>query len=430
MGKVVSYMIRKSGILLIIMVLAFTFCAGMTGTVLAEAAAVSETDYGLIQSEDIIIPAFSEENMKAFDIPDNEALRFSRELKVGWNLGNTFDAQDSGKGDPKRDYETYWCGAKTSRELIHALKEAGFNLIRMPVSWHNHLTDDDYTIDETWMNRVKQVAGWIVDEGMYVIVNIHHDNSEMFLYPDSEHYEQSEKYVTSIWKQVSEAFAEFDEHCIFESMNEPRLVGQQYEWWLNASAPECKDAVECINRLNQKFVDTVRAAGGNNADRYLLVPGYCASPDGALTGMFRIPTDSAENRIMIEVHAYTPYNYALNTGDPDSSFDLDKDKSKQQEIAGFMNKLYEKYIKNGIPVIIDEFGALQKNKDDLQGRVNFAAYYTASASTRGITCVWWDNHVFSGGGEKFGLINRNTVAWKYPDIALAILENCLYNRTE
>ena len=169
-------MIRKSGILLTIMVLAFTLCAGMTGTVLAEAATVSETDYGLIRSEDITIPVFSEDNMKPFDIPNNEAMRFSRALKVGWNLGNTFDAQDSGKGDPKRDYETYWCGAKTSRELIHALKEAGFNLIRMPVSWHNHLTDDDYTIDETWMNRVREVAGWIVDEGMHVIIKIHHDN--------------------------------------------------------------------------------------------------------------------------------------------------------------------------------------------------------------------------------------------------------------
>lgn len=423
-------MIRKSGILLTIIVLAFTLCTGMTGTVMAEAAAVPETDYGLVQSKGISIPVFTEENMRVFDIPDNDALRFSKELKVGWNLGNTFDAQDSGKGDPKRDYETYWCGAKTSRELIHALKEAGFKLIRMPVSWHNHLTDDDYTIDETWMNRVREVAGWIVDEGMYVIINIHHDNSELFLYPDSEHYEQSEKYVTSIWKQVSEAFADFDEHCIYESMNEPRLVGRQYEWWLDVSAPECIEAVECINQLNQKFVDTVRAAGGNNADRYLLVPGYCASPDGALTDMFRIPMDSAENRIMIEVHAYTPYNYALNMGDPDSSFDLDKDKTKLHEITDFMNKLYEKYIQNGIPVIIDEFGALQKNQDDLQGRVNFAAFYIASASARGITCVWWDNHAFNGNGEKFGLINRKTVTWKYPDIALAILENCSYNRTE
>ena len=140
--------------------------------------------------------------------------------------------------------------------------------------------------------------------------------------------------------------------------------------------------------------------------------------------------DAAENRIMIEVHAYTPYNYALNMGDPDSSFDLDKDKTKLHEITDFMNKLYEKYIQNGIPVIIDEFGALQKNQNDLQGRVNFAAFYIASASARGITCVWWDNHAFNGNGEKFGLINRKTVTWKYPDIALAILENCSYNRTE
>ena len=93
-----------------------------------------------------------------------------------------------------------------------------------------------------------------------------------------------------------------------------------------------------------------------------------------------------------------------------------------------MTKLYDRFISKGIPVLIDEFGALRKTEDDLQGRVNFAAYYTASASTRGITCCWWDNHAFSGGGEKFGLIDRKRVLWKYPDIALAILRNCLVNR--
>ena len=93
-----------------------------------------------------------------------------------------------------------------------------------------------------------------------------------------------------------------------------------------------------------------------------------------------------------------------------------------------MNRLYNEYIANGIPVLIDEFGALQKKTSDLQDRVNFAAYYVASASARGITCAWWDNHAFTGGGERFGLIDRKIIQWKYPDIALAILENCEFNR--
>ena len=258
----------------------------------------------------------------------------------------------------------------------------------MPVSWHNHVKGEDYTINPEWMARVREVAQWIVDEGMYFIINIHHDNRLKFLYPDTKHYEQSEKYISAVWSQVAEAFADFDDHCIMESMNEPRLVGSPFEWWLNPNAPECKDAADCINRL----------------------------------------ADTADNRIMLEVHAYTPYNYALNRTDPDNHFDLDKDHNKKSEIATFMKKLYEKYIKQGIPVIIDEFGALQKTADDLQGRVNFAAYYVASASTRGMTCCWWDNHAFTGNGERFGIIDRRKVEWAYPDIALAILRNCLFNR--
>ena len=333
-------MIRRFGAFLTALVLLLCCSVVFACNVWSEALPASEEeDYGLIQSENIIITVFTEENMKTYEIPENDALQFSRTLKAGWNLGNTFDAQDEGKGVAGRDYETYWSGAKTSKELIHALKEAGFNLIRIPVSWHNHVSGEDYTVDEAWMKRIRQVAQWVVDEGMYFIINIHHDNSKKYLYPDSDHYEQSDKYVAAIWSQVADAFADFDDHCIFESMNEPRLVGSTYEWWLNTSVAECRDAAECINRLNQKFVDTVRSKGGNNASRYLLVPGYCASPDGALTDLFRLPDDPAENRIMVEVHAYTPYDYALNKANPDSSFDLDKDRQKKQDISSFMNRL-------------------------------------------------------------------------------------------
>ena len=404
-------------------------------TVYAEAAVsydVDETVSSLIQTEGIQIPVFKDEDMKQFEIPDSEALQFTRKLKAGWNLGNTFDAHDSGETVKGRDYETYWCGAKTSRELIHELKEAGFNLIRIPVSWHNHLIDENYTIDPVWLNRVKEVAQWVVEEDMYFIINIHHDNSLKYLYPDPAHYEQSEKYLSAIWSQLAEAFSDFDDHCIFESMNEPRLVGNQYEWWLNESSSDCRMAADCINQLNQKFVNIVRSAGGNNATRYLSVPGYCASPDGALSSLFKIPDDSADHRIIIEVHAYTPYNYALNLQNKDTRFDLEKDTSKKSEISSFMNRLYNKFIQYGIPVLIDEFGVLRKDPagDDLQDRVNFTAFYTASASARGITCCWWDNHVFTGNAdsERFGIIDRVAIQWKYPDIALAMLQNCLYHR--
>ena len=380
-----------------------------------------------VQTEGITVPVI--EDLKKFEIPDNEAMALMRDMKCGWNLGNTFDAYNGYTGHfTGTGMESSWVGIKTSKKLIAAIKEAGFNTIRIPVSWHNHV-DENYVIDQEWMDRVREVAGWALEEGMYVIVNVHHDNDKKYFYPDTVHYDQSTAYLTAIWTQMAEAFRDCDDHLILESMNEPRLVGTQYEWnWMNTSS-DCRLAAKYINQLNQLFVNTIRASGGNNATRYLMVPAYCAAPWNAADQAFQLPEDTADNRIIVEAHAYTPYNFALNTNSKDKTFDLEKDTNKKSEIANFMTSLYNRFIKNGIPVVIDEFGALDKG-GNTQDRVNFAAYYVASASTRGITCVWWDNHVFTGNGERFGLIKRSTTEWVYPDIVLAIQENCLYNREE
>ena len=404
--------------------LALLMAAAMAFGGCASAEALPET-------EEINVPVI--EAMKRFELPDNEALRFVREMKTGWDLGNTFDAYDDQgwfKG-AEPTMETAWHHTLTTRALITALKEAGFNTIRIPVSWHNHV-DDNYTIHPDWLARVKEVAGWAVEEGMYVIVNVHHDNEpnkyNKYFYPDSEHYEQSAAYLGAIWQQMADAFAEFDEHVILESMNEPRLAGKgALEWTFNPASMECRDAAECINRLNQLFVDTVRATGGNNATRYLAVPGYCASPAGVMNDYFRMPEDTADNRIILEVHAYTPYNFALNQGDGSyDTFDL-SEQNKIQEVAVFMNSLYNRYVAQGIPVIIDEYGAMEKS-GNLQDRVNWTAYYVCAASARGMTCCWWDNCAFTGDGERFGIIDRNTCEWTYPEIVEAIMANCTFNR--
>ena len=378
-----------------------------------------------VQTEGIMIPVVVD--MKKFEIPDNDAMAFLTDMKCGWNLGNTFDAYNGYSVHSRgTGMETSWVGAKTTPGLIAAIKEAGFNTIRIPVSWHNHV-DENNVIDAEWIDRVREVADWALDLGMYVIVNTHHDNDVKYYYPDEAHYSRSKEYLSAVWNQMAEKFKDCDDHLILESMNEPRLVGTVYEWnWTNNSS-ECQQAAEYINELNQLFVNIVRSSGGNNATRYLAVPAYCAAPWNAVRKVFRIPDDTAENRIIVSAHAYTPYNFALNTGSKDRTFDLEKDKNKKSEIAGFMNDLYNTFIKNGIPVMMDEFGALDKN-GNLQDRVNFTAYYVASASARGITCVWWDNHNFTGSGERFGLIERNTLKWVCPDIALAMEANCLYNR--
>ena len=405
---------RNNRLIALLLTVAILLC---TVTAIAEPAKETE----------ITVPVIEE--MKKFEIPDNEALAFVKDMKCGWNLGNTFDAHPSWNvtmHDPGTDMETSWVGVRTSKELIQALHDAGFNTIRMPVSWHNHVDQNDI-IDAAWLDRVKEVADWALDLNMYVIVNTHHDNYEPFYYPDSAHYDRSAAYLSAVWRQMAEAFKDRDDHLILEALNEPRLVGNaQYEWSFNPSAPECQDAADCINRLNQLFVDTVRATGGNNATRYLAVTGYCASPASVCNEAFQLPKDTADNRIIVSAHAYTPYMFALNPSRADRTFDLD-DLGQKSQIGQFMNALYQRFIANGIPVIMDEFGAQDKD-GNTQDRVNFAAYYTVSASARGMTCVWWDNHVFSGDGERFGLINRATLEWIYPEIVEAITANCLFNR--
>ena len=358
-------------------------------------------------------------SVKAYDIPDTEEFRFVKDMKIGLSLGNTFDAySDSGLKD-EMDTETVWQSMPTSREIIKGIHEAGFETIRIPVSWHNHL-GDDFTISEKWLARVKEVVDWSLDEGMYVIINIHHDNhpEANCFYPDYDHLEQSKRFMTRIWEQLSETFKDYDEKLIFESMNEPRLVGHTYEWWIPKSNDDVEASIECINILNQTFVDTVRASGGKNAERYLMCPGYDASVDGALNSGFVIPNDTASDKLIISVHAYTPYDFALQFPGF-NSFDSESTKSTK-EIDSFMDKLYDKFIKNGVPVVIGEFGARDKN--NLQSRVDYSAYYIAAARARGMTALWWDNNAFGGSGENFGLYYRRGGYILYEDILAALMK--------
>jgi len=366
-----------------------------------------------------VIPTLS---IEAKHVPDTEAFQFVKDMKIGVSLGNTFDAYRDTNLSDEMDTETAWVSVKTSQSMIKAYHDAGFETIRIPVSWHNHV-DAEYTISEQWAARINQVVDWAIEEGMHVILNIHHDNHEEAngFYPDKAHMEQSKKYISRIWEQLAERYKDYDEKLIFESMNEPRLVGNQYEWWFPAGNEEAKEATACINELNQLFVDTVRASGGNNATRYLMCPGYDASADGALHSDFVVPTDTEENqgkgRIMVSVHAYTPYSFALDT--KGTSYFSAAKTSSTQEIDSFMDKLYNRYIVKGTPVVIGEFGALDKK--NLQERVDYAAYYIASAKARGMTALWWDNNAFSGNGENFGLLYRMGGYMVYEDIVAALM---------
>ena len=367
---------------------------------------------------EIVIP---DVKVKQFDIPDNEALAFTRGLGMGWNLGNTMDAHDERYyGDPM-NLEGYWCGVKTTKAMFESLAEHGFKTVRIPVSWHNHVSGEDCAIDEAWLDRVQQLVDWALECGLNVILNTHHDNIKGYYDPDEEHLEESLRYITSIWSQVAPRFSDYDDRLILESLNEPRLAGTDHEWWFEQGNAECMAAAECINQLNQAFVDAVRAGGGHNATRYLMVPGYDAAPGNANPAFFRLPEDSADNRIIISAHAYLPYSFALDIKGV-SEFSM-KNLQQTGEIGTALNTLYERWISQGIPVVIGEFGAL--DKDNLQDRVDWTAFYVAGASARGIPCVWWDNNAFKGSGENFGLLKRATLEWPFPEIVEAAMQYAL-----
>ncbi len=356
------------------------------------------------------------------EIPDNEAMAFLRRMGVGWNLGNTFDAYSGERLQPVRaDHlatEKSWTGNYTRREVIQALAEAGFGFIRIPISWHNHVTAD-FTINGAWLDRVQEVVDWSLDAGLIVIINIHHDNFPDFFYPDSEHLEGSLRYVSRIWEQVAARFADYDERLVFEALNEPRLVGTGFEWNFQAGNPVCQDAAACLTALEQTFVDTVRAAGGKNADRYLVVPSYGAAPANTNPKFFTLPADTAENRIIVAAHAYVPYSFALEAnGTPLFNHNVIMDAGS---ISGAFRPLYDNYISKGIPVVMDEFGSMNRD-ENTAARVDHAAYFVACGASYGIPVCWWDNGNFKGNGERFGIIRRSNGQWVYPEIVEAMMQ--------
>lgn len=362
-----------------------------------------------------LIPAATPPAVAAETLTKAEILK---KMGLGWNLGNTFECSNCSawiKDDLY--YENAWNNPTTTKELIKFVHESGFSTIRIPVSWGEHMHSSDYTISKQWMTRVHTIVDMALDEGMYVIINIHHDNTphtqefidrkmasqidNKFFYPNSTYKTQSLNYVSSVWEQLCEEYKDYDQHLIFETLNEPRLIGHQNEWGFTTNNPESdvREAIGVINELNQKAVDTIRSSGGNNKTRLIMCPGYCASIDGAVNPYYVLPSDKSDMTVA-SVHAYTPYSFALDKNGT-SSFTSDL-YSQLDYLFDCLDKLEQK----GISSVIGEFGAMDKNNSD--ERVKWAEYYTKRSSERGIPAVLWDNNVYPpSDGETFGLISRS-----------------------
>ena len=310
-----------------------------------------------------------------------------QKMRLGWNLGNTFDAPPG---------ETAWHNPVTTPEMIKKIHSRGFETLRLPVSWHCHV-DEDFNVDPAFMKRVREVVDYGYDDGMYVIVNIHHDD-RMFQ-PTREALEGGKRYLTRIWEQVSEEFRDYGERLIFETMNEPRLLRHKYEWRMDFSEPVCLEAIECVNLYNQAALDSIRRI---SPDRLVMVPPCCAAARHAWIPQFRVPEDPSD-RLMISIHSYDPEQLCLMPNPEATVFD----KSGEEELERLMSRLDERFVQNGLPVVIGEAGIWDKNNPD--ERYRWAKFFTDCAKRHGMAAVWWDN-----GGREFKLFDRRACEF-YPE---------------
>ncbi len=348
------------------------------------------------------------------------AMEFSKELKIGWNLGNTLDSIINNgayvSGDAGLAAETAWSCPKATEGLIKAVKDAGFNTIRVPVTWTNHTDpNNDYKIDEVWMDRVEEVVQYCTKNGLYVILNIHHDGndnpagSKSWLTPepaDETAKAEMKLRYQKVWEQIATRFKDYSNLVLFSSMNEfHHGYGNPTTAYTNLQ-----------NELHQMFVNTVRATGGNNAQRYLIVPGYNTNIDQTISGL-KLPTDSVENHLMVEVHYYDPYQFATDGNETDQwgakygGATAADGWGQEDYLIDQLKKMKTAFVDKGIPVIVGEFGApAKRNSANEKYRTYYLQYVVKYAVEYGFVPIYWDN------GTSYKLFDRGTYAVVYPDI--------------
>lgn len=323
---------------------------------------------------------------------NNATFRSSKEIvsamNVGWNLGNTLDCYDYKSWTD--DAETAWGNPKTTKDMIKSVKEKGFNSIRIPVTWGEHMNGD--TIDSAWMNRVKEVVDYAYDEGMFVILNMHHDDYTWFV-PNESQYSANSKKLCAIWTQISATFKDYGDRLLFEGMNEPRTVGSSAEWMGGTAAERA-----VINKYEQDFVSTVRASGGNNAERTLVVTTYAASAEDSAISDIVVPNDK---NIIVSVHYYAPWKFS--DGQTTTFGNAEK-----AELDAKFSQLKNKFIDKGIPLIIGEFGCVSTIPDNI--RAQYYEYYIKSAKACGIKCFIWDDGIPEA-DKTFGIFRRSALSW-------------------
>lgn len=315
------------------------------------------------------------------------AVQLAAKMKLGWNIGNTLEATGS---------ETAWGNPKVTKALIDLVKANGFNAIRIPCSWNQYANATTAKINTIWLDRVKEVVQYCVDNDMYVIVNIHWDGGWLEKNVTEAKQVENNAKQKAFWEQIATHLRGFDEHLLFASANEPDV----------ANATE----MAVLKSYHQTFIDAVRSTGGKNVYRNLIVQGPSTDIEKTNQLMTSLPTDSALNRMMAEVHFY-PYQFTLMTEDADwgkmfyywgagnhSTTDTAHNPTWGEE--AFVDEVFlsmkTKFVDKGIPVILGEFGAIRRNLTGealtlhLKSRAAFYKYVVKQSKANGLVPFYWD----------------------------------------
>ena len=359
----------------------------------------------------------------AEELHGRTATEIVAEMGIGFNIGNTFDATGYDANDIHAQ-EQSWGNPIVDQALLERVRDAGFKTVRIPITWYRNVADDGaYTIDPAFLARIREVVDYAYACDLYVIINMHHEEWLNIRTLDTD-YEQVGVQLAAMWAQIAETFAEYDQHLIFEAMNEPRMVGTAVEWNGN------KAGYVAVNYLNQVFVDTIRAnPKGNNGERCLMIPGYAASSSYGPMAAITLPTvngETAEN-LIISVHCYSPYDFCLS--DKMTVFDANN-KNHTNSIDSVFNNAYKLFVEKGIPVVIGETSATNTGGNTAE-RAEWAYYMGSKAAAYGIPIIVWDNgNNQTSGGECHAWVCRAINAKlrsqrtpiPYPDVVNGLMD--------
>jgi len=317
-----------------------------------------------------------------------------KDMGAGWNLGNTMDGHTGFTPG-----ETVWQNVITTKKLIKSVHDMGFHTVRIPVTWGTMIDDsNDYAINEKWISRVQDIVDYCVSLDMYAIINIHHDGAEQtgWLRIASSDQEGLKKKFAGVWKNIANVFKDYDEHLIFESMNE--VKGE------NMTVVQEN---EVIMALNQIFVDTVRGTGSNNEKRWLMVPGKYNYIDSVcnVKNQFSLPKDTVDNRLIVSVHIYSPTAFCLGEYKSNSTYSVEKLEANDKEIK----PLYDTYTSKGIPVVVGEYGCI--NKDNATERAFYLEGMNRIFKKYKCVGVYWDHGWYDRTQKpdySFAIIDRET----------------------